>query len=175
MPPRRSLISLVANTPVRIAPTVPPMPCTPNASSASSYPNIAFTLATMKKHTMPVTAPMISADIGVTKPAAGVMPTRPATAPEIAPSMLGLPITIHSTISQAHAAAAAPKCVETNALDAEARCVQRATGVEAEPAHPEKSRTDGAEHHAMRTHRFRAEAFAFAEVESASPVPKRPR
>src|ERR1019366_8602166 len=40
--------SLVANTPVRSAPRVPPQPCTPKASSESSYPSFCLTLATMK-------------------------------------------------------------------------------------------------------------------------------
>src|SRR4051812_35533865 len=60
----------------------------------------------------------MSADIGVTKPEAGVIATRPATAPEMAPSMLGLPTTIHSAKSHARAAAAAPKWVATKALEA---------------------------------------------------------
>ena len=34
--------------------------------------------------------------MGFTNPEAGVMATRPATAPEIAPSTLGLPFLIHS-------------------------------------------------------------------------------
>src|SRR5947209_1198547 len=54
--------------------------------------------------------------IGPTKPAAGVMATSPATAPEIAPSALGLPLRIHSAAAQLKAAAAAAKCVATNAL-----------------------------------------------------------
>ena len=37
-------------------------------------------------------APMESADIGVTKPEAGVMDTRPATAPDAAPRAVGLPL-----------------------------------------------------------------------------------
>src|SRR5437667_10377333 len=61
---------------------------------------------------------MISAGIGATKPAAGVMATSPATAPVIAPRALGLPFLIHSAADQPHAAAAAAKCVATNALDA---------------------------------------------------------
>src|SRR5262249_8584783 len=59
-----------------------------------------------------------SADIGETKPDAGVMPTSPATAPEIAPSTVGFPWRSHSTIIHPSAAAAAPKCVATNALEA---------------------------------------------------------
>src|ERR671920_2336746 len=60
--------------------------------------------------------PMASADIGVTNPAAGVMPTKPATAPEIAPSTVGLPVRTHSAATQPSVAAAAAKCVATNAL-----------------------------------------------------------
>src|SRR5215475_5191598 len=59
---------------------------------------------------------MTMADMGFTKPAAGVMATRPATAPEIAPSALGLPLRIHSARAQLSAAPAAPKCVLTKAL-----------------------------------------------------------
>src|SRR5512143_732102 len=60
--------------------------------------------------------PMISADIGLTKPAAGVTATNPATLPETAPSTLGLPLRIHSAPAQPIAAVAAAKCVATNAL-----------------------------------------------------------
>src|SRR5690242_7430203 len=79
---------------------------------------MAFTLVTIKKHTTPATAPITNADIGPTNPAAGVMATSPATAPEIAPSALARPFLNHSAALQLNAAAAAPKCVATNALDA---------------------------------------------------------
>src|SRR6516165_12705733 len=62
--------------------------------------------------------PIAKAERGPTNPAAGVMATSPATAPEIAPSALGLPFLIHSARLQPITAAAAPKCVATNALDA---------------------------------------------------------
>src|SRR5215471_18177086 len=61
---------------------------------------------------------MRSAGIGATNPAAGVMATRPATAPEIAPRALALPFLNHSARLQLKAAAAAPKWVATNALEA---------------------------------------------------------
>src|SRR5215470_16851739 len=61
---------------------------------------------------------MTRAGIGPTNPAAGVIATRPATAPEIAPSALALPFLNHSAMLQPQAAAAAPRCVATNALDA---------------------------------------------------------
>src|SRR5207244_12904285 len=59
---------------------------------------------------------MNSAAIGLTKPAAGVMATKPATAPEMAPSALGLPLRTHSAPAHPTTAAAAAKCVATNAL-----------------------------------------------------------
>src|SRR5665213_1502108 len=59
---------------------------------------------------------MSSAGMGLTKPDAGVMATSPATAPEMPPSMLGLPECTHSANIQLRAAVAAAKCVATNAL-----------------------------------------------------------
>src|SRR5271166_5000858 len=59
---------------------------------------------------------MISADIGPTNPAAGVIATSPATLPEMAPITLGLPLRIHSAPAQPMAAVAAAKWVATNAL-----------------------------------------------------------
>src|SRR5437879_6540834 len=59
---------------------------------------------------------MKSAGIGFTKPDAGVIATSPATAPEMPPSMLGLPECSHSAAIHASAAVAAAKCVATNAL-----------------------------------------------------------
>src|SRR2546426_11977775 len=61
---------------------------------------------------------MIIEAIGVTKPDAGVMATSPATAPEAAPSTVGLPRLIHSVNIQPSAAAAAPVLVAVNALAA---------------------------------------------------------
>src|SRR6202035_1744588 len=63
---------------------------------------------------------MAKAGIGPTKPAAGVMATSPATAPEIAPRALARPFLIHSATLQLIAAAAVAKCVATKALGANA-------------------------------------------------------
>src|SRR6266852_1758949 len=63
-------------------------------------------------------APMMSADTGPTNPEAGVMATSPATAPEAAPSTVGLPRVIHSVNIQPSAAAAAAVLVARNALAA---------------------------------------------------------
>src|SRR5215470_6609960 len=54
----------------------------------------------------PATAPITIDAIGVTKPAAGVMATSPATAPDAAPSTVGLPRELHSVNIHASAAAA---------------------------------------------------------------------
>src|SRR5262252_3642255 len=58
--------------------------------------------------------------IGPTKPDAGVMATRPATAPEAAPSTVGLPRVLHSVNIQPSAAAAAAVLVARKALAASA-------------------------------------------------------
>src|SRR5579871_2736999 len=73
-------------------------------------------MKTIRKQKIPAAKPMSSAGNGFTKPDAGVMATRPATAPEMAPSAVGLPLCSHSAIDQPIAAAAAAKCVFTNAL-----------------------------------------------------------
>src|SRR5579863_8853634 len=75
-----------------------------------------FTLKTMKEQKNPAARPIASADMGCTNPEAGVTATNPATAPEIAPSAVGLPLWIHSAMVQPSAAAAAAKCVLTKAL-----------------------------------------------------------
>src|SRR5512139_2815600 len=62
--------------------------------------------------------PMMTADDGVTKPQAGVMTTRPATAPEQKPSTLGLPFSRYSAIAQTNDAIAAARVVVTNAFAA---------------------------------------------------------
>src|SRR5437870_12141529 len=67
---------------------------------------------------MPAARPITIAGSGATNPDAGVIATRPATAPEIAPSALGRPRVTHSAASQPIVAAAAAKCVATNALAA---------------------------------------------------------
>src|SRR5438270_301191 len=59
---------------------------------------------------------MSMAGIGLTNPDAGVIATSPATAPEIPPRTLGLPLRIHSAAAHPIAAAAEAKCVATNAL-----------------------------------------------------------
>src|SRR5437870_6836303 len=63
---------------------------------------------------------MMRAGIGSTKPDAGVMATRPATAPLAAPSTVGFPLPTHSAVIQESAAAAVAVFVATKALVASA-------------------------------------------------------
>src|SRR5713101_6472557 len=62
--------------------------------------------------------PTMTAPLGFTYPQAGVMTTKPATAPEQKPSKLGLPLTIHSAIGQTKEATAVAIVVVVNALAA---------------------------------------------------------
>src|SRR6185295_378695 len=61
---------------------------------------------------------MMIDDIGPTKPAAGVIATKPATAPLATPRTVGLPRADHSANIQASAAEAAAVLVATKALAA---------------------------------------------------------
>ena len=69
----------------------------------------------MKQRTPPP-IPIRIAATGPTKPEAGVIATSPATAPEAAPSTVGLPRWIHSASIQPSVAAAAAVLVTTKAL-----------------------------------------------------------
>src|SRR5690348_13898608 len=83
-------------------------------------------------------SPITKADIGFTKPEAGVMATSPATAPEIPPRTLGLPLRIHSAAAQPIAAAAEAKWVATNALVARLPAPRALPALK--PNHPTHSR-----------------------------------
>src|SRR5580692_7366327 len=87
---------------------------------------------------MPAMKPIARAGIGLTKPEAGVMATKPATAPEIAPRTLGLPLVFHSAIIQPRVAAAAAKCVATKALVARLEAAKALPALN--PNHPTHSR-----------------------------------
>src|SRR5215831_14136687 len=71
---------------------------------------------------------MMIDDSGLTKPDAGVIATNPATAPDAAPSIVGLPVFTHSATIQPRAANDAAVCVATNAL------VAKPPALSAEPA-----------------------------------------
>src|SRR5215468_3550139 len=76
----------------------------------------------------PATAPIKMAAIGVTNPAAGVIATSPATAPEAAPRTVGLPRDDHSVNIQPSAAAAVALLVVMKA------CAARPLAASALPA-----------------------------------------
>ena len=77
---------------------------------------------------MPAVAPMASEPSGPTKPEAGVIATRPATAPVQMPITVGLPRWIHSTSIHTKPAVAVANCVTAIAMPA---CMPAVT---AEPA-----------------------------------------
>src|SRR5476649_2090602 len=62
--------------------------------------------------------PIQNEPIGPTKPEAGVMATKPATAPEEMPTTVGLPFKIHSTIIQVKPAVAVAVWVTSMAMPA---------------------------------------------------------
>ena len=70
---------------------------------------------TPHRHTRPETRPITIAPMGPTKPAAGVTATRPATAPDAAPSMEALPLDSASPAIQESVAAAVATSVLTKA------------------------------------------------------------
>src|SRR5688500_9044951 len=76
----------------------------------------------------PAAAPIAIAAIGETKPAAGVIATRPATIPDAAPSIVAFLIRAPSTRHHISAPAAAARCVFARARAA------RPSPSDAEPA-----------------------------------------
>src|SRR5262245_18208240 len=115
---RLPLTSGVAKKPVSSAPMVPPTPWTPKVSRASSYLKIAFSLVQARNGTTPARTPMMTAQVGDTKPAPEVMTTRPATAPEQNPRTVGLPRVIHARAGHTATAMAAAMVVEVKAAAA---------------------------------------------------------
>src|SRR3546814_12732165 len=75
------MVTAVSTEPIR-----PPMPWMPNTSSESSKPSLGFAFITNQQQAMPAIAPSRIAPNGPELPAAGVTATRPAIAPEQAPS-----------------------------------------------------------------------------------------
>src|SRR5882757_6555812 len=89
----------VASRPINSTPTTPPTKCTPTTSSESSNPNRNFS-PIANEQTIPASRHTITAPRVFTVPQDGVMATRPATTPEAAPNVVGLPSRICSTVSQ---------------------------------------------------------------------------
>src|SRR4030095_5151505 len=106
------------NTPVSSAPTMPPTACTPKTSSVSSIFSMCLRPLTPHRQMMPAASPITNAPGMPTLPAAGVIATRPATAPDAAPSIDGLPLNIHSPNVHDSTAHAVARYVLRNASDA---------------------------------------------------------
>src|ERR1700722_4520290 len=79
---------------------------------------MCFSEVADQKRPTPGAIPMPSDPPGTTRPEAGVIATRPATAPDTAPSTEGLPLAIHSAKTQPNAAAAVAICVTVIAMPA---------------------------------------------------------
>src|SRR5882762_9602529 len=82
-----------------MVPVRPPTRWTPTTSSESSNPNRYFR-ATARAHRAPAITPIAMPPSGLTNAQAGVIATSPATAPDAAPTVVGLPSRICSTSSQ---------------------------------------------------------------------------
>src|SRR5262245_55953987 len=103
------------NTPVSSAPRIPPTAWTPNTSSESSAPRIRLRPLTPQRHSPPAAKPITNAPGMPTLPAAGAIATRPATAPDAAPSIDGLRLKSHSRKDHESTAQAVARNVLMNA------------------------------------------------------------
>src|SRR5579862_203115 len=92
----------------------------------------------MKEQKKPARSPMTRAAMGCTNPDAGVMATSPATAPEMAPRAVGLPLCSHSKMVQPRAAVAVAKWVLMKALVASGPELRALPALN--PNHPTQSR-----------------------------------
>src|SRR5271165_2019233 len=79
---------------------------------------MCFTLVEAQKQITPAATPIMIDEPGSTKPDAGVIATRTATAPEMQPSTDGLPLATHSANIQPSAAAAVAICGTAMAMPA---------------------------------------------------------
>src|SRR2546428_8638392 len=111
------LIRVDANRPVASVPQRPPAPWHAKTSSESSRVVRARQLPT-KLHRTPATRPMMIDGIGPTYPEAGVIATRPQTAPTAIPTAEGFFFLTQSVSIQLTAAPAAARFVTTSELTA---------------------------------------------------------
>jgi hypothetical protein len=85
-------------------------------------------ITTAEKQMNPARKPITIAQRGSTKPAAGVMATKPATTPEAAPRALAFPILIYSAISQPMSPAPVATWVLVNARTAISSAARKIQG-----------------------------------------------
>src|SRR5215468_4235612 len=110
-----ALYAVVPIRPIDSEPIHPPTKWTPNTSSESST-LMRYLSPTASAHTAPATSPSPTAPSGEMYAHDGVIATRPATAPDDAPTIVGLPLRIHSTRIQPRSAAAVASCVLMKAI-----------------------------------------------------------
>src|ERR1700709_1131347 len=118
---------------------------TPTTSSESSNPNRNLSPIAIAQ-TAPVTRPTTSAPTGLTEEHEGVIPTRPATAPEAAPRQVKCPSRIRSTINQPTMAAAVAAWVLVNVTPAPVPAVSAEPALNPNPpnhSRPTPRKTNG--------------------------------
>ena len=111
----------------------------------------------------PPPRPIRIAEVGVTKPAAGVIATRPATAPAAAPSTLGWPLCAQAHGHPGQRAHRSRRVGRHEGVARQAVRGQRAARVEAEPAEPEQARAQHRHRQVVRLHLLLAQADPVAE------------
>src|SRR3989344_5024330 len=97
-------MSVVANMPVAKAPKIPLTPWHANTSNESSSLVLVARQFATRLETTPAAKPIIIAGKAPTYPEAGVIATRPQTAPTATPTADGFPFAIQSTTIQLTAA-----------------------------------------------------------------------
>ena len=120
-------------------------------------------MATASAQIEPASRPSRIADHGTMNAQAGVMATRPATAPDAAPTVVGWPSRIFSTSSQPRTPAAVATWVLVKASAAVWLAARAEPGVEPEPAEPQQARTEQDGRHVVRPERGLGPAVASSE------------
>ena len=124
-------------------------------------------LVAPQKQTRPATMPITSAPIGLTKPEAGVMATRPATAPEMMPSTDGLPRVDPLREHPGQRRRRGGELGDGHRHAGIAAGADCRAGIEAEPADPQQRGADHRVDQVVRRHVLGAEALALAEHQGA--------
>ena len=94
------------------------------------------------------------------------MATNPATAPETAPSTLGLPFANPLRAGPTHRGGRRRKVRGYKSAGSQTVRSQRAAGIKAEPAHPQQAGADEAQDDTVRRHLFVGISQALAQVKS---------
>ena len=103
--------------------------------------------------------------IGLMKPAAGVIATRPTTIAVAPPTAVTFWLRIRSSSVHTTSVPIGARNVVVNASAADGPARERAAGVEAEPAEPEQPGAEQHERHVVRQERLAREVLARAEHE----------